>query len=118
MHLVTNPENEVYLEAVTSVIQPLSRCSSLFSLVEHFVDKHIEDLIQRVSCVDPILDALWSKKILQAEEYDTIRALPTPQKKMRQLLTGPMKASRACKDELLSILRKQQPYLMKDLEGN
>ncbi|KAM4579874.1 uncharacterized protein PAE49_004973 isoform 2-T2 [Odontesthes bonariensis] len=82
---------------------------------EHFVDKHMEDLIQRVSATGPILDALLRNKVIQPETYETIRALPTSQGQIRELFCGPLRAGEACKDIFLSVLREKEPLLMADL---
>ncbi|KAM4581057.1 uncharacterized protein PAE49_005725 [Odontesthes bonariensis] len=82
---------------------------------EHFVDKHMEDLIQRVSATGPILDALLRNKVVQPETYLAIRALPTSQDQIRELFCGPLRAGEACKDIFLSVLREKEPRLMADL---
>ncbi|XP_072249645.1 uncharacterized protein [Leuresthes tenuis] len=82
---------------------------------EHFVDKHMEDLIQRVSTIGPILDALLRNKVVQPETYLTIRALPTPQDQIRELYCGPLRAGKACKDIFYSVLQEKEPRLIADL---
>ncbi|MBN3297184.1 ASC protein, partial [Amia calva] len=85
---------------------------------EHVVDKHRAALIQRVSQVEPILDALLASKILNHEMYSKILAESTSQSKMRLLLSGPMvSCGIRGKDELWRILKKQEPYMTVDLEG-
>uniref|UniRef100_A0A3Q3EUC3 Pyrin domain-containing protein n=1 Tax=Labrus bergylta TaxID=56723 RepID=A0A3Q3EUC3_9LABR len=59
---------------------------------QHFVDKYQLQLTDRVSHMDPILDRLLDRGVLQREAYDTIRALPTSQKKMRELYCGCLQA--------------------------
>ncbi|KAK2909894.1 apoptosis-associated speck-like protein containing a CARD [Channa argus] len=85
---------------------------------KHFVDKHKVELIKRVSNIAPILDELLYKDVIQEEVYDKIRAIRTPQDKMRELFSGPLKASVACKDAFYKILEKNEPYLIKDLKEN
>ncbi|XP_051261732.1 apoptosis-associated speck-like protein containing a CARD isoform X2 [Dicentrarchus labrax] len=82
----------------------------------HFVDKHRVDLINRASNISPILDELLYRKVISAEIYDTIRALRTTQEKMRALLSGPLKASTACKDVFYKVLEENEPYLIDDLK--
>ncbi|KAF6720662.1 Apoptosis-associated speck-like protein containing a CARD [Oryzias melastigma] len=84
---------------------------------QHFVDKHFSELIDRVTCVEPILDLLLQKEVLQHEAYNSIRSMPTPQAKMRELLIH-LRASPAHKDIFYDILKKQQKHLVEDLEGN
>ncbi|KAK2909895.1 hypothetical protein Q8A73_007610 [Channa argus] len=85
---------------------------------KHFVDKHKVELIKRVSHIAAILDELLYKDVIQQEVYDHIRAIRTPQDKMRELFSGPLKASVACNDAFYKILEKNEPYLIKDLKEN
>ncbi|XP_072249636.1 uncharacterized protein [Leuresthes tenuis] len=90
-------------------------CGATSAEDEHFVDKHMEDLIQRVSTIGPILDALLRNKVVQPETYNTIRALPTPQDQIRELYCGPLRAGKACKDIFYSVLQEKEPRLIADL---
>ncbi|KAM6995280.1 uncharacterized protein LKV04_007505 [Tautogolabrus adspersus] len=85
---------------------------------KHFVDKHKVQLIDRVSNVDPILDQLLERGVIQQESYDTIRALPTTQKKMRELFSGCLKAGAASKDIFYEILQEYEKFLINDLKTN
>ncbi|XP_037532470.1 apoptosis-associated speck-like protein containing a CARD [Nematolebias whitei] len=85
---------------------------------EHFVDKHRDQLIQRVSNVSAILDQLLKEKVITDEIYDDIRSKPTSVAKMREIYTGPMKGGKCCKDVLYKILKNLEPFLIADLEGN
>ncbi|KAM4736459.1 apoptosis-associated speck-like protein containing a CARD [Anableps anableps] len=82
---------------------------------EHFVDKHMDELIQRVTAVPPILDKLLKAKVIQSEAYDEIMAESTSQAKMRALYKGPLRAGRNAKDVFLQILEDQQRFLIDDL---
>ncbi|XP_035772525.1 NACHT, LRR and PYD domains-containing protein 1b allele 3-like [Neolamprologus brichardi] len=82
---------------------------------EDFVDKHRSQLIQRVSNIAPILDELLDKKVIDQEQYDKIRALPTSQDKMRELYSGPLKASAACKKIFYESLLANEIFLIEDL---
>ncbi|CAG5866116.1 unnamed protein product [Menidia menidia] len=82
---------------------------------EHFVDKHMAELIQRVTNTKPILDALLKKKVIQSEQYKAIRALPGSEDQVRELYCGPLRAARACKDIFCSLLRTNEPLLMAEL---
>ncbi|XP_074504542.1 uncharacterized protein LOC141775267 isoform X3 [Sebastes fasciatus] len=55
---------------------------------EHIVDRYKDQLIRYVSDVEPILDELLTKMVIQQESYDKISALPTSEEKMRELLDG------------------------------
>ncbi|XP_069041630.1 apoptosis-associated speck-like protein containing a CARD [Lepisosteus oculatus] len=84
----------------------------------HFVDRHRSALIQRVTMVEPILDALLTKKYVSQEEYSLILEERTPVSRMRALLTGPMvTCGKRGQDELCRILEQEQPILMEDLMG-
>uniref|UniRef100_A0A3Q3FLX0 CARD domain-containing protein n=1 Tax=Labrus bergylta TaxID=56723 RepID=A0A3Q3FLX0_9LABR len=82
---------------------------------KHFVDKYKLQLTDRVSHMDPILDRLLDRGVLQPEAYDTIRALPTSQKKMRELYCGCLKAGTASKDVFYEILLENEKFLIDDL---
>ncbi|XP_055993618.1 apoptosis-associated speck-like protein containing a CARD [Sorex fumeus] len=83
--------------------------------VVHFVDKHRESLIIRVTNVDALLDALYGK-VLKEDEYQAVRAELTNQNKMRKLYSLMPAWSLHCKDLLLDALRNTHPFLVKDLE--
>ncbi|XP_051852310.1 apoptosis-associated speck-like protein containing a CARD [Antechinus flavipes] len=82
---------------------------------EHFVDRHRVNLINRVTVLDPVLDELFGN-VLIAEQYDTIRAETTIQKQMRKLYTFMRNWDNACKDMFLEALRKNNPFLVEELE--
>ncbi|XP_039974219.1 uncharacterized protein LOC120784446 isoform X2 [Xiphias gladius] len=82
----------------------------------HFVDEHQCDLIDRVSNIGPILDNLLTDGVIQREEYDQIRAIPTTQERMRKLYAGPLKAGgHESKDIFYKILEEKEPCLVADL---
>uniref|UniRef100_A0A3Q1GUD3 CARD domain-containing protein n=1 Tax=Acanthochromis polyacanthus TaxID=80966 RepID=A0A3Q1GUD3_9TELE len=83
----------------------------------HFVDKHREALIQRVSNIDSILDGLLDKKVIKREAYTKIRLIATPQEKIRALYEGPLQAAEICKEIFYQILQKHEEFLIKDLNG-
>ncbi|MED6271133.1 hypothetical protein CHARACLAT_017199 [Characodon lateralis] len=82
---------------------------------KHFVDKHMDELIQRVGNILPILDKLLKAGVIQPEAYDDISAQRTSQAKMRALYSGPLRASRKVQDIFLDILKAQEPFLIEDL---
>lgn len=83
---------------------------------QHFVDKHRLQFIQRVANIAPILDELLHQNVIQQECYEKIRNIPTPQEKMRELYSSVLKAGPTCKDIFYQILKRNDPYLIKDLE--
>uniref|UniRef100_A0A7N9ARI7 PYD and CARD domain containing n=1 Tax=Mastacembelus armatus TaxID=205130 RepID=A0A7N9ARI7_9TELE len=83
---------------------------------KHFVDRHKVELIRRVSNIGPILDDLLDEDVIQQEVYEQIRALPTTQDKIRELYSGPLKASEACKDIFYESLQIHEKFLIDDLK--
>ncbi|XP_074137840.1 apoptosis-associated speck-like protein containing a CARD [Sminthopsis crassicaudata] len=81
----------------------------------HFVEQHRINLINRVTVLDPILDELLGE-VLNAEQYDTIRAEATTQKQMRILYTFMRNWNNSHKDMFLEALRKNNPFLVEELE--
>ncbi|NP_001297954.1 apoptosis-associated speck-like protein containing a CARD [Esox lucius] len=85
---------------------------------QHFVDLYRKDLIERVSQVDPILDSLLQRKVIQQSAYSDVRSERTSQKRMRELYEGPVKGFGVSgKDIFLEILTEHEPYLISDLKG-
>lgn len=80
------------------------------------MEKHQVQLIQRVSNIEPILDELLDKKVIQQESYDKIRALATTQEKMRELYRGALRGGLACKEIFYEILVEKERYLIDDLK--
>ncbi|KAM8734422.1 uncharacterized protein AB9X84_023225 isoform 2-T2 [Acanthopagrus schlegelii] len=123
---VENPDRKFTLKLTKeNEHQPVWTCalrkeeyqSSALIQVEHFVDKHQCDLIARVSNTGPILDNLLREGVIQQEDYDTIRTIPTTQERMRKLFSGPLKAGgQAAKDVFFRILKKEESYLVADLD--
>uniref|UniRef100_A0A3P9N2N6 CARD domain-containing protein n=1 Tax=Poecilia reticulata TaxID=8081 RepID=A0A3P9N2N6_POERE len=82
---------------------------------EHFVDRHRDELIQRVTTVPSILDKLLKEKVIQAETYDEILSLRPTQAQMRRLYRDIGGGGSSAKDLFLQILKDQQRYLIDDL---
>lgn len=82
---------------------------------EHFVDRHRQALIGRVTEVDGVLDALYGR-VLTEGQYQAVRAETTNQNKMRKLFSFAPAWDLTCKNLLLEALRETQPYLVTDLE--
>lgn len=79
------------------------------------MDRHREALIQRVTDVNGVLDALYGS-VLREEQYQAVRAQATNPDKMRKLFSYAPAWNLACKDRFLRALRDTQPYLLDDLE--
>ncbi|XP_052614174.1 NACHT, LRR and PYD domains-containing protein 1a-like [Peromyscus californicus insignis] len=80
----------------------------------HFVDQHREQLVARVTSVDPVLDKLHGA-VLSEEEYEAVRAEATNQDKMRKLFSFSRSWTRACKDRVYQALKEIHPHLIMDL---
>lgn len=80
-----------------------------------FVDRHRTALINRVTSVDAILDALYGK-VLKDEEYQKVRAERTNANKMRMLFSMTPSWSPSCKEQLFYALQETHPHLVADLE--
>ncbi|XP_069841071.1 NACHT, LRR and PYD domains-containing protein 1a-like [Dendropsophus ebraccatus] len=83
---------------------------------EHFVDKHQEELIQRVDNVAPILDDLYQRHLLPYEQYNIVRSIITSHGQMRQLYWYMGSWRDEDKDRLLESLRRHNPELIRRLE--
>ncbi|XP_049900901.1 uncharacterized protein LOC126390570 [Epinephelus moara] len=84
---------------------------------KHFLDKHRDELIQRVKNTAAILDELLSENVIQQHNYDKIRALPTSQEIMRELFNQPLASSGVQgKETFYKILNKHESYLIDDLK--
>nr|XP_057909285.1 apoptosis-associated speck-like protein containing a CARD isoform X3 [Doryrhamphus excisus] len=82
---------------------------------EHFVDRHKTELIKRLSNINPILDFLLEKNVIQDEVYDDIRAVKGNQQKMREIYRQALKSGNKAKDLFLKALEENDPYLVDDL---
>ncbi|XP_055449960.1 NACHT, LRR and PYD domains-containing protein 1a-like, partial [Psammomys obesus] len=83
----------------------------------HFVDQYREQLVARVTSVDPVLDKLHGL-VLSEEEYEAVRAEATRPDKMRKLFSFSRSWSRDSKDQLYQALKETHPYLIMDLFEN
>ncbi|XP_007440904.1 apoptosis-associated speck-like protein containing a CARD [Python bivittatus] len=90
--------------------QPSSSCH------QHFIDQFREQLIQRTTTVEPVLDRLYGS-LLNEEQYQTICSQETNPEKMRQLYKLVPGWNRFCKDQLYNALKAINPFLVEDLEG-
>ena len=80
------------------------------------MDKHKVQLIQRVKTISQILDQLLTKKVIDQETYDKIRAVKPSQEQMRELYSSLNAA--VCKDIFYEILEEKQKWLIDDLKKN
>ncbi|GAB1296388.1 NACHT, LRR and PYD domains-containing protein 1a [Apodemus speciosus] len=80
----------------------------------HFVDHHREQLVARVTSVDPVLDKLYGL-VLSEEEYEEVRAEVTMPDKMRKLFSLCRAWNRVCKDKFYQALKETHPHLIMDL---
>ncbi|XP_034624118.1 NACHT, LRR and PYD domains-containing protein 1b allele 2-like isoform X2 [Trachemys scripta elegans] len=83
----------------------------------HFVDQHREQLIQRVTAVDGILDSLHSL-FLDTEQYQRVRAERTNPDKMRKLYELVPSWNSDCKEKLYQVLKDKHRHLVEELSGN
>ncbi|XP_076398929.1 NACHT, LRR and PYD domains-containing protein 1a-like [Peromyscus maniculatus bairdii] len=80
----------------------------------HFLDQHREQLVARVTSVDPVLDKLHGA-VLSEEEYEAVRAEATNQGKMRKLFILSRSWTRAYKDRVYRALKETHPHLIVEL---
>ncbi|KAL1780009.1 NACHT, LRR and PYD domains-containing protein 1a-like [Sigmodon hispidus] len=80
----------------------------------HFMDQHREQLVARVTSVDPLLDKLHGL-VLSEEAYDAVRAEATNQDKMRKLFSFSRSWTKDCKDKVYRALKDTHPHLIMDL---
>ncbi|XP_035986251.1 uncharacterized protein LOC105923241 [Fundulus heteroclitus] len=81
---------------------------------EHFVDRHREELIQRVTNIAPILDGLLQRNVILQETYNQILRLQTTQSQMREIFIC-LRAGDACKDIFFSILQEKERFVINNL---
>ncbi|KAF5911758.1 hypothetical protein HPG69_015736 [Diceros bicornis minor] len=80
----------------------------------HFVDWYREQLVARVTSVDPILDKLHGQ-VLSEEQYERVRAEATNPDQMRKLFDFSKSWDWACKDQFYQALREIHPHLIVEL---
>ncbi|KAM6163729.1 NACHT, LRR and PYD domains-containing protein 1-like [Rhynchocyon petersi] len=80
----------------------------------HFVDRYREQLVARVTLVDPVLDKLHGH-MLSEEQYESVRAESTKPDKMRKLFSISRSWDWACKNRFYQALREAHPYLIVEL---
>ncbi|XP_040398489.1 NACHT, LRR and PYD domains-containing protein 1-like isoform X2 [Cygnus olor] len=85
---------------------------------QHFVEEHREQLIQRVTSVNSILDRLRQYSVLTDEQYESIRAQSIRQEKMRLLYSFMPSWDNTCKDRFFDALKETSHYLIQELQGS
>nr|XP_054112192.1 NACHT, LRR and PYD domains-containing protein 1 [Callithrix jacchus]XP_054112193.1 NACHT, LRR and PYD domains-containing protein 1 [Callithrix jacchus] len=80
----------------------------------HFVDQYREQLVARVTSVEPVLDNLLGH-VLSQEQYERVLAEDTRPSKMRKLFSFSRSWDRSCKDRLYQALKDTHPYLIMEL---
>ncbi|KAM4601472.1 apoptosis-associated speck-like protein containing a CARD [Polymixia lowei] len=115
---------EKFLQTIETVEEPAPRgptqaqSAGASGVEKHFVDRHRSELIQRVSLIEPILDRLLDRNVIDQEAYNVIKCKPTTQDKMRALYDGPLHTcGNRGKDIFYEILDGSQKFLMDDLKG-
>ncbi|KAM9471819.1 nuclear GTPase SLIP-GC-like isoform 1-T1 [Salvelinus alpinus] len=82
---------------------------------EEFVDKHMADLIQRVTMPMCIADRLLAEKMIQQEMYTTIYCAKTSQDQMRLMLDAVRSGGTRVKSAFYKALLNHGPHLVQDL---
>ncbi|KAG9343933.1 hypothetical protein JZ751_013321, partial [Albula glossodonta] len=82
-----------------------------------FVDQHRAELVQRVTQVEPMADALITERLMQEEEYRKITTAGISQEKMRRLYVFLNSVGDTAKQAFYRILKERQPLLVQELEG-
>ncbi|XP_067414676.1 uncharacterized protein [Emydura macquarii macquarii] len=101
------------LEGAGGSEQKPSASASAGTTGEHFVERHQEQLIQRVSSVDQVLDLL-RRDVLTPEKYRSIRIYPETMRKLYDLVQP---WDRKLKDRLYQALKETNRALVEELEG-
>ncbi|XP_047400857.1 NACHT, LRR and PYD domains-containing protein 1 isoform X2 [Sciurus carolinensis] len=99
------------LRPAATLIPPVTKDAS-GSL--HFVDQHREQLVARVTSVDPVLDKLHGQ-VLSEEQYEKVRAETTKPGQMRKLFSFSRSWDWSCKDKLYRALKEIHPHLIVEL---
>ncbi|ELV12270.1 NACHT, LRR and PYD domains-containing protein 1 [Tupaia chinensis] len=96
------------------LVKPVSPSTRDIPDLLHFVDQYREELIARVTSVDPVLDKLYGQ-VLSEEQYERVRAEATMPDKMRKLFSFSQSWNQACKDQLYQALKETHPHLIVEL---
>ncbi|XP_006899866.1 PREDICTED: NACHT, LRR and PYD domains-containing protein 1 [Elephantulus edwardii] len=80
----------------------------------HFVDWYREQLVARVTLVDPVLDKMH-RHVLSEEQCESVRAEATKPAQMRKLFSFSRSWDWARKNRFYQALRETHPYLIMEL---
>lgn len=80
------------------------------------MEKHREELIQRVRSLNSILDRLLQHSVLTYEQYESIQAKDTRTEQMRRLYHFVPSWNTKCKKLFLGVLKETNPHLIQDLK--
>uniref|UniRef100_A0A8C3XST3 Apoptosis-associated speck-like protein containing a CARD n=1 Tax=Chelydra serpentina TaxID=8475 RepID=A0A8C3XST3_CHESE len=95
---------------------PAELLSFATSPKKHFVDQHREELIQRVTAVDCILDKLYDS-VLNNEQCQRVKSESTNPDKMRKLYELVVSWDNKCKNQFYDVLKTTHRHLVEELEG-
>ncbi|XP_065118223.1 E3 ubiquitin-protein ligase TRIM47-like [Paramisgurnus dabryanus] len=82
-----------------------------------FLDKHRDQLIQRVTSVMEIADCLMSKYMITGEMYKKVHSAEPRQEKMRIVFDVLESGGSAVKAEFWRLLKEREPHLVDELES-
>ncbi|XP_073712133.1 NACHT, LRR and PYD domains-containing protein 1 homolog isoform X2 [Misgurnus anguillicaudatus] len=82
-----------------------------------FLDKHRDQLIQRVTSVMEIADCLMSKYMITSEMYKKVHSAEPRQEKMRIVFDVLDSGGSAVKSEFWRLLKEKEPHLVDELES-
>ncbi|KAL7395357.1 hypothetical protein ABVT39_015098 [Epinephelus coioides] len=98
-------------DAVSVAVDVLNEIDYDTRKLEERLRKSRAELIHGVSNVEPILDELLTKGVIQQDSYDKISALPTSAEKMKELHDGHLKTA-GDKEIFSSIIKRLEPHLL------
>ncbi|XP_012581542.1 PREDICTED: NACHT, LRR and PYD domains-containing protein 1 [Condylura cristata] len=110
----TAQQSEKRLPRVLLLVHPASSSPPDAPALLHFVDQCREQLVARVTSVDPVLDKLLGE-VLSEEQYEAVRAEATKPAQMRKLFSFSRAWDWACKDRLYQALKETHPHLIGEL---
>ncbi|KAM6174423.1 NACHT, LRR and PYD domains-containing protein 1a-like [Erethizon dorsatum] len=102
------------LKPAATLVSPASIASPSSSnalSMTHFVDEYREQLVARVTLVDPVLDKLHGQ-VLSEEQYESVRAVATKPGQMRKLFSFSRSWDRECKCHFYQALKETHYHLI------
>ncbi|KAJ6652118.1 hypothetical protein lerEdw1_013158 [Lerista edwardsae] len=117
VHLMKGSCSSRLTNVLSIDVTPGSRDKDLSDSSElHFVERHREQLIQRTTNVEGVLDRLYGI-LLTEEQYRRIFSKATNPEKMRELYSLMPAWDDSCKDLFYRVLKDKQGFLIGDLEN-